>query len=199
MKTIAVDIDDVLSMSAQAFTSFSNETWGTTLEEADFTEDLGSMWGVDHKEVVKRLKTYFASDAIQRSLPIEGAEPALRELARWYKLVAVTSRIEQIMPMTQEWVGHNFAGIPLEVYSAGIWDKLDEGARMRTKSEVCVRLRADYLIDDQLKHCIAVSECGIEAVLFGNYAWNQAGLLPGGVKRAEDWQAVLEYFTNARA
>lgn len=198
MKTVAIDIDDVLSMSARGLTTFSNEKWGTTLTEADFTEDLGAMWDVDHDEITRRLKVYFASDITKDFLPMPGAAMALGELALRYKLVLVTSRVEQMMPVTREWVDRNFEGVPFEIYGSGIWDKLEKDAHKQTKSQVCINLGADYLLDDQLKHCTAVSKCGIKAILFGNYAWNQADSLPKGVQRAENWQTVLDYFANVR-
>ncbi len=198
MKTIAIDIDDVLSVSAKSFVAYSNKQWGTKLKEVDFTEDLGAMWGVNHDEVVRRLKVFFASDIVKDFTPIKGAEPALRTLAKEYRLMAVTSRVEQLMPATKDWIGRHFENIPLEIYSAGIWDKLEKGAHTLTKSDMCVKLGVDYLIDDQLKHCVAVSERNIKTILFGNYAWNQAGMLPTGVQRARDWQAVLEYFIHVR-
>ena len=36
-----------------------------------------------------------------------------------------------------------------------------------------------------------LSACGIEVFLFGNYPWNQAEILPDGIKRMPDWNAIL--------
>ena len=199
MKTIAVDIDDVLAMSARGFIAFSNDKWATNLNESDFNEDLGLMWNVDHDEIVRRLKIYFASDIAGTFLPIEGAQSALRELATDYKLIALTSRVQQMMPITNEWIQSHFHDISLEIYSAGIWDKLEKGAHKHTKSDMCLELGVDYLIDDQLKHCIAASEVGVRSILYGNYPWNQSGSLPEGVERAKDWRAVTEYFKSDRS
>ncbi|HJQ08525.1 MAG TPA: hypothetical protein VJ836_03545 [Candidatus Saccharimonadales bacterium] len=38
-RIIAVDIDDVLSASAEGFVVFSNKQWGTRLTLDDYTED----------------------------------------------------------------------------------------------------------------------------------------------------------------
>ena len=39
-----------------------------------------------------------------------------------------------------------------------------------TKGMLAKEIKADYLIDDQLKHCSAAAELGIPALLFGVYA-----------------------------
>ena len=64
----------------------------------------------------------------------------------------------------------------------------------RTKAELCQKLGVDCLIDDQLKHCIGVAELGMEAILFGDYGWNQSEALPTGVRRVVSWKGVEEYF-----
>jgi hypothetical protein len=55
---------------------------------------------------------------------------------------------------------------------------------------------AAYLIDDQLKHCLAAHDMGVQALLFGNYAWNQASDLPDGIVRCAGWADVADYFDD---
>ena len=50
------------------------------------------------------------------------------------------------------------------------------------------------MIDDQPKHCLSAAECGVEALLFGNYRWNQLADLPDRVTRVQDWEEVERYF-----
>ena len=52
------------------------------------------------------------------------------------------------------------------------------------------KIGADVLIDDQLKHCLAVVETGRRALLFGDYNWNRQTVLPAGVERVVDWVEV---------
>lgn len=39
LKTIAVDLDDVLAISAQALVEYSNSRWGTRLTVEEYDED----------------------------------------------------------------------------------------------------------------------------------------------------------------
>lgn len=63
-----------------------------------------------------------------------------------------------------------------------------------TKAAICTSIGASYLIDDNLEHCALAAESGLDCLLFGEYGWNKAEILPKGVTRVKDWHAVLEYF-----
>lgn len=97
MKTIAVDLDDVLSASVPGFVAYSNKRWGTTLTLDDYDED-------------------------------------------------------------------------------------------------CEQLSAQYLIDDQVKHCNTVAEGGITTLLYGDYAWSRNAEVHDRVKCVQNWQEVEEFF-----
>ncbi|MGH7234327.1 MAG: hypothetical protein ACREF7_02680, partial [Candidatus Saccharimonadales bacterium] len=64
----------------------------------------------------------------------------------------------------------------------------------KSKAEVCQELGAIALIDDSLGHTKECAEVGIEGILFGDYYWNQVDVLPPGVTRCVDWQAVNQHF-----
>jgi len=199
-KTIAVDIDDVLARSAEGFVAFSNERWGMQLQPEDYQEEWAVVWGVPLEEALRRSIEFHSSGVVGGYQPYEAALPVLRRLAIKFDLVAVTSRKTLIKPETDRWLDRHFPHIFREVHYAGIWDKQlthhDVARRLaHTKAEVCRQIGADYLIDDQPKHCIGAAKAGIKAILFGDYKWNrQQQELPEGVTRARHWDDVLEYF-----
>ncbi len=57
-----------------------------------------------------------------------------------------------------------------------------------------VRRRADIMIDDLPKHCLSAVDHGVEALLFGDYTWNQNDGLGEAVHLVKDWKAVEDYF-----
>ena len=61
-----------------------------------------------------------------------------------------------------------------------------------TKADLVAQINADVLVDDQLKHCIAVAETGRQVLLFGDYSWNQQASLPSGVTRCLSWSDVQD-------
>lgn len=191
---IAVDIDDVIAAHAPAFVEYSNHKWNTHLEVSDYHDHWGEVWRVDHNEQEKRAVEYHESGFIETYPAIDGASEALKKLRTGYKLVIVTTRRVTIDPLTRRWIEKYYPGVFEEVHFAGIWDKADRNSIKLTKADLAKQIGGNYLIDDQIKHCFAAAEVGIEALLFGDYPWNQVDKLPPGVTRVKNWQEVLEYF-----
>lgn len=187
---IAIDIDDVLSANAEGFVRFSNERWGTNLTVEDYDEHWGELWKVEHDEVERRAVEFHTSGVVAHYRHDAWAKSVLQRLREHFDLVVVTSRRRLIVKETEAWLERYFS----EVHYAGMWDTLAGGRYTMTKAEMCREIGADYLVDDQLKHCLAAAEAGIPAVLFGDYTWNQAESLPERVTRCRDWGEVEAYF-----
>lgn len=193
-KTIAVDIDDVLSRSAETVLAFSNERWGHEHTLEDLTEDLAAMWQVTEEEREERWLEYMASGNFETYGVIEAAKEALEKLKEHYTLIAVTSRRPILMEITEEWLEANYPGIIDKVVCAQIYGVGKKNALHLTKAEILQEIEAEYLIDDQTKHCFGAAGVGVKALLFGGYPWNRDVALPEGVVRCNEWKDVLEYF-----
>lgn len=193
-KTIAVDLDDVLAENAEGFVKFSNERWHTNLRPEDFHEDLERLWGVDHDTVLARMLEYSQAEIVREYGHFAEALPVLKDLKQTYLLLLVTSRRKALIKPTSDWVEKYLPNIFSGIYHAGFFDNPIRQSHTLTKADILMELGANYLIDDQLKHCIAAAEAGIPALLFGEYAWNQTDTLPVGVTRVKDWLTVEEYF-----
>ena len=198
-KVIAVDIDDVLAVHVDALLEFSNKTWGTNLTLDDYDEHWGVMWKLEHdiKTTEKRAHTFFDSGAFSRLRHFTEAIPVLKTLKSSYKLILITSRRQRLLEETTQWINAFFPGIFEETHYAGIWEDTKDNRHTATKADLCKELKVEYLIDDQLKHCLAAAEIDVQSLLFGNYKWNQAKKLPKNVVRVTDWQAVKEFFDAA--
>jgi uncharacterized HAD superfamily protein len=193
-KTIAIDLDDVLAAHAGAFVAYSNERWGTNLSVDDYDEHWGLLWKTEHEETNRRAIEYLGSGTVGQYRHEPGAEGVLRGLKRDYDLVIVTSRRNMIRQETEAWIERYFAGIFSAVHFAGMWDNGNRGGYMASKLDLVREVGADYLIDDQLKHCLPVAEAGISAILYGDYAWNRMAALPKNATRCKNWREVGEYF-----
>ncbi len=196
-KTIAIDIDDVLAANAKGFVEFSNERWGTKLKPDDYTEHWAEMWGIEHDEMNERRATILSEKVFIKHRSFDDAKPALTKLGEKHNLVVVSSRSHEVHTDTRDWIENNFPGIFSEIHFAKIWDDpsvhiLDK--LKLTKTEICQEIGADYLIDDQPKHCFAVAKAGITTLLFGTYEWTNISNLPKNVIRVKNWQEVLEFF-----
>ncbi len=198
-KTIAIDIDDVLAANAEGFVKFSNERWGTNLKPDDYSEHWAQMWQTDYEEEKKRRDEIIASKLFVTHKFFEEAKPALTALKKEYKLVIVSSRGPSIRRDTIRWIEEGFKGIFEEIHFAPIWDDLEKHTLEKlkyTKAEILRQVGADYLIDDQPKHCIAAARAGIKSVLFGDYRWNRSTKLSKNMYRAKNWEEVLEFFNE---
>ena len=194
---IAVDVDEVLAAYAKGFIQFSNARWGTNLTIQDYDEDWSKVWQIDRADVPSRVAALLDSRQIVALDHDVSALDVLRHLKESYDLIIVTARQTQMKGDTLAWVSQRFPGIFEEdkIFFAGIWDVLDETSRHKTKGQMIKDLGVSYLIDDQLKHCLSVQQQGLQALLFGDYAWNQATEpLPRGVTRVHNWSEVREFF-----
>lgn len=196
MKTIAVDIDDVLASSAEDFVIFSNQRWGTHLTVADYNEHWADMWQVSIDEVRKRTQEWYDAKLVAVYAPKDNAKSTLIKLAKRFKLVVATARAVELQKDTLDWIDKHYSNIFSEVHHAGIWDSITMGGYQATKTELCKQIGADYLVDDQLKHCLSANEAGIKTVLFGDYSWNRKDDLPKSIYRAMNWNEVLSYFED---
>lgn len=195
-KTIAIDIDDVLAIHAEAFVAFSNKHWGTNLTVDDYDEDWAKMWKIAYgPEHTERAAEWRKSHENSNKRVNGEAISALQKLAERFDLVVATSRRLSMKEDTLSWINLHFKGIFKDVHFSGIWDgEYHNGMAAMTKAEIIQNIGADYLIDDQPKHVFAVAEAGLKGILFGDYGWSRDVAIPKNVTRCRDWAAVLEYF-----
>lgn len=197
---IAIDIDDVLADNAAGFVAYSNAKWGTNLEVNDYDEHWAKLWNTEHDidETLRRRDDFMASGSYNSYTSKDRAYEVLKQLSERFELRIVTSRLMVMRDGTMDWLHEHYQGIFKDdtVHLAGIWDTLTHQSINMTKADVVKSIGAQYLIDDQLKHCNAAAELDINAVLFGDYGWNQAEALPVNVTRIADWDGVLAYFED---
>lgn len=197
-KLIAWDLDDTLAEHAQGFAELCNKLWGLKMTAEDFTEDWCTMWGVDLEEVNRRSRIIHASDASLYYPPIKGAYEVVSAVGERNTNLIVTSRREPLKAHTATWIANHFSGLFEGIYHSGIFDRETDQDHVLSKAELLQKLGADYLVDDQPKHCNAADELGIKAVLYGDYAWNRNVELREGVDRCHTMQELGEYFGVAR-
>lgn len=196
---IAIDIDDVLADYSAEFAVSSNRLWGTELTVDDYHEDWMKVWGIGFEEVLERGKALFEDRIHERLNRKDGAAEVLTELGTDFDLMILTARGDSTKAATLEWFARHYPMIDHgSITFANLWANPEPGMVNRTKGDIAKRLGVAYIIDDQLKHCLAAAEHGIEALLFGDYRWNQADELPQGVTRVENWGAVRTYFESIR-
>jgi len=197
-KIIAVDIDDVLAANAEGFVEFSNSRWGTHLKAEDYTEHWAELWGIERDDAERRRETILNKKLFVSYKFFDDAMPVLKKLkGEVYRLVVVSSRGSRVQKDTVDWLKKEYGTIFDGIYFADMWDRKDislEERLKRTKIDVLKRVQADFLIDDQPKHCIVAAESGITALLFGDYKCNRGIKMIQNMVRVKNWGEVGEYF-----
>ena len=188
-ETLAVDIDDVVAAHIPDFVEYSNRVYGTDLTVDTYTEDWSELWGVPFEEVLRRAKE-FHKERLQHFEPIAEADYYLGKLAEKLDLIVVTARPKWNIDATHTWLDTHFKGYFTERHFVPIW----EPGNTVTKGDICVQVGADYLLDDQPRHCNAAAELGVTALLYGEYQWRRDHKVHDDVIKVDDWQAVAEYF-----
>lgn len=197
---IAVDIDEVLGAYAVEFVKFSNERWGTHLTVDDYKEHWSEMWEVDMEETTRRAKELYKSGMTGRIPHIIGANEALKQLMKDFDIVLVTSRPIVLEQETRAWLEKYYSDVVTAIYFAGMYDgAVTSNSFMQTKATIYSELKPAFVVDDQLKHCYAAVELGIDTILFGDYPWNQDMNATEGLVRCHDWQAVIDHIQSQPA
>lgn len=191
---IAIDVDDVLADSAEAFVRFSNERWGTNLTVDDYQDHWGNMWQLDHDATEARAQVWRTAGIIRQYGHKPDSADVLRRLSQDYRLIVTTARPDIMQADTLAWLDEHYKGIFEDVHFAAFFGKDDHLAYFKTKGDLYRQVGANFVIDDQLKHSQSAAEIGLGAIVFGDYAWNRTDQLPAGVVRCIDWAAVQEYF-----
>lgn len=194
--TIAVDIDEVLLPHFKDLILWYNSNFGTKLTEQDNHPTSLANWGTDSMEVaVKRVHRFYLTSEFRDAKPFPEAVAVLKKLVNDYEIIVVTARDTPFEQLTNDWLADHFEELFNSIHFTRQYSL--EGKR-REKSEVLLEQSVDFFIDDSLDNINKAAALGIESLLFGNYAWNQAINLSENVTRCKDWGAVEEYFAERK-
>ncbi len=175
---IAIDIDDVMANENHAIMRFVNERYGLkhTPEEYDIIAPYWGywehVWGVDGIEGAERYQE-FVKAKIARDIdlePLPGAITTIDKLKSRYDFTVVTARTNAMADITRLWLQEHFANTFRDIHFVELWG---EGEKV-TKAKICQEIGAQYLLDDSVEHCSLADEVGIQALLFGDYGWEQS-------------------------
>ena len=183
---IAVDLDDTLRPWTYPLRKWVADQLGVTeVPSGDSSRVLlADLFGCSY-EAGNSFANRFAVEPHGRDLaPYPDALPVLNELTSLYRLIIVTARLHSLKGMTCEYVERHFPGIFEDVIFASY--QIDR----KPKHEICQELGADIIIDDRLTYVAEYAAEGMRPILFGDYPWNRASILPERVIRARTWNDV---------
>jgi 5'(3')-deoxyribonucleotidase len=172
-RRIAVDIDEVLASFTPALANYYNEVHnqGPDITIDSFVSyDFDVVWKCTKEDCQKIMENFFKSDHFKKGIkPIEGALDGLILLSSRYELHVVTARQNHLADLTLQWLESHYPNTFADVHFANHYSS--DGSPSRKKSEICLEIGAQLLIDDSLRYAEDCASKGIPTILFGNYPW----------------------------
>lgn len=191
---IAVDCDDVLVRTTPFFVSAYNEKYSTDVVLADARKADGESWGgVADDIVIERWRDLMNTDGYKGLRPDAVEVMVLHELAKHHELHLVTARHEKERDFTQ---------VMLDTALEGVFTSMEFVGWTGSKGEVCKRLGADVLIDDNAEHLHDSLAQGLPAggaILFGDYPWNSDNHRHDQLVHCLDWPEVKKVIDTIAA
>eukprot|EP01023_Acetabularia_acetabulum_P022672 TRINITY_DN2227_c0_g2_i1.p1 TRINITY_DN2227_c0_g2~~TRINITY_DN2227_c0_g2_i1.p1 ORF type:complete len:300 (-),score=24.82 TRINITY_DN2227_c0_g2_i1:347-1246(-) len=176
--TVAVDVDEVLARFLDALNLYCKDRHGMVYDIADYDKyEFAKIWGCSSEYAAHIVHEFFTSEHFLEGVcVVPGSKEALDQLSSMtdVNLEIVTSRQNVITKPTKRWIYSNFPGIFGDrVHICNQWSL--EG-KQRSKSEVCLQIGADILIDDNPRYAVECAKKGIQVLLFdwqSTYPWAQ--------------------------
>lgn len=194
---IAVDCDHVVMDINEGLRKFVNEKYDESHTAADY-QVAGEyrrywerVWGLDDGVKSDRFSHFIASGKMRELDAVPDSISTLRQVKDKYDLVMVTARSEFEVAYTNDWLDQHAPGLFNAVAFMFEWEQPHSKV---TKADICQKLGATYLIDDNYDHCRIASELGIHTLLFGDYGWNREVIPLGNMTQVHDWLAVRRFF-----
>lgn len=185
---IAVDIDEVLARGLATYLEYFNTTYSTNFTEADFTADR-AFWdvlGVKDEDIANIEQHYRTTKHARDWLLVPGAKEAITQLAAEHELVIISNRKAAGHEPTRAWLRKNFANSFGEVFFT---EAERSGDTRPSKAEICTRIGADVLIEDEVKEVLACQQAEVPVVMFDTQ-YNQH-IEGHGVVRVRSWGEAL--------
>jgi uncharacterized HAD superfamily protein len=193
---VALDLDEVLGDSMQAFVAFHNQNYATDLKLHDFyTYQFEDILNVSPEVGQQRIKQYYKSRYFAEILPVSGAVEGVEELSKEHDLVVVTARHLLIEEQTRAWLNNYFGSRLSKVYFAQSYHRVEGGAK---KSEICKEIGAELIVEDCHEYA---AECApvLNQVLLLDRPWNRAQLVDANsqeqsrskIKRVHNWDEIV--------
>lgn len=189
---VAIDCDDVLVLGMEHTIMIYNRIWGTEVPLAQTHNPLAVEWDAEAQEIHNRIDDIYLSEEYAVMKPYSEAIEVMNRLGQKYELHMVTSRPETLLTLTERMVSSYFPDCFSSVRHVSFYG---------SKGDICEAVRADVLIDDNLKHLSSAKACGVISLIwFGVYPWQEGRAdSEAYTARCLDWPSVEEEIAKLAA
>lgn len=187
MTNIGIDIDEVLAETVKTFLTFYNNKYATNFAFEDATNySFGEIFGITKQEELRAVQEFFASPLAINMPTVVDSAAQVEALSKQSKLFAVSSRPEQLMPLTSRWLNVHYPNCFEDIILTN--SHVDAS---KTKSDVCRALNLSVFIDDQ---SVFAEDCAkvCEEVFLIDKPWNQGAIRAKNIYRVASWKEIGE-------
>jgi uncharacterized HAD superfamily protein len=179
---IGVDIDGVIADADPVFRQYIHELFGKYLpREKIISYYYEKVFDLTDKQIENLWAIVTERDAWSRFPLVPEARETIEIISKSCGIFLITARPLDTKESTRAWLNQN--GIK---YSSLIFSKEYKGKHDSLRAN---NLCLDYHIEDKLENAIEMAENSVKVLLF-DYPWNQADVLPRGIKRISGWSDV---------
>ena len=170
---IAIDLDDVLVPMVPALFKFYIRTKRAHVYQKKMKEyNYAKYFGISDNESKMLVHDFYNSEEHMNMHPFIGCRNALKNIkSNGTRLCVVTGRQTYAKRQTEDLIYKHFDTLFDDVYLCNSFSLCGEAI---PKNEMCIKIGADLLIDDNA-HILDGCKCaGLETRLFGMYPWNES-------------------------
>ncbi|QDZ23033.1 haloacid dehalogenase-like hydrolase [Chloropicon primus] len=191
---VAVDVDEVLAQFLLSLNSYYEDRFSKRYGIEHYDEYyFCKIWDCSPDDSNDIVHQFFDSHHFRDGIvPVPGALQALRELRTKCDLVVITSRQNAIRSATERWVESHFPGVFEDLFFCNHFALDGESV---SKAEMCSRVGADLLIDDNPGYASDCAGSGLDVILFdykSSYPWSKACEEHENIRRCADWEEILD-------
>jgi len=186
---IGIDLDGILADFLSALIKYHNLTYGTKLKKDQFLSyGFWKIWGGTEDEAIQKLCDFYETPFFKNIQPVFGAKKAISTLRQNNDLFIVTSRPDDVVDKTLEWVNNHFPNTFTDICFA---NNYFGGGASKTKTQICDEIGVNILIEDSMEYAI---ECvnSKRKIFLLDYPWNQHPELPQGIRRFLSWDEIVQ-------
>jgi len=197
MLPIYVDLDDVISDTAELFLSVLNREFGKTVEFEDiFSFDLKVSFNLTASEYDHFFQMVHRPEVIMAFSPIKGAIEVLKE---WHRLgcqiAIVTGRLTSTYESSLNWLDkHN---VPYHSFTM-----VDKYSRENVDRSIAISLedlsamKFSFAVEDSASMAQHLSQKMGMTVALIDRPWNRTADLDGKVSRYKSWYNIRDDYAN---
>ncbi|MEK6872650.1 MAG: hypothetical protein AABW90_01395 [Nanoarchaeota archaeon] len=192
---IGIDLDECLSEYVFGFLNYYNDTYNTNFHFND-VKDFGfwKLIGGTREEAINIVSSFYKTSYFKELPVVFGSRNTVEELKKFSELFVVTSRPNDIINKTNQWIDQHFHNKFSKIIFT---NELSRSGERKRKLEICKNLRLDFLVEDNIEYALDCARTKTKVFLLDK-PWNQSERKLNEISRVYNWNEILEWIEEIK-